>query len=162
MRDLKKLQRKYGYVGGEIASRFPDCQIAGSPVFHIHFRGNIDVDDEVLELCGQILDLTALVLNDTSATDQGLRFLLSLKKLSILHLARTAITDHGLAYLVKLPLSVIDLSGTSISDKGLEVLGSCSTLTEIRVSETNVSEIGADRFHQQFPACRINGVAGGC
>jgi len=59
-------------------------------------------------------------LDDTSATDDDLRYVRQLRPWAGVHLRNTRITDEGLKHLHGLEVYEIDLTGTNVSDSAVE------------------------------------------
>ena len=158
MRGRKALESLYGSAGADVAQAAPGVGIAtddGNRVFHVHFRGNRDVTDDVLRLVGNLTDLEELVANETSISDAGLAYIQVLPKLRLLHLSGTAISDTGIRHLLELPLVLLDLSVTHVSDAGLECISGIRSLQELSVKGCSVSEGGIQRFQKQVSKCKV-------
>ena len=158
MPSYQSLILKYGEVGAQIVQAYGKVGIAdnGGDIFHIHFRGNWDVDDAALQLCRQLPFLTELVLNKTSISDDGISCLSNLERLTILHLGSTAITDSGLIHLSSQPLQTLDLCQTAVSNEGLNTLMLMTTLSNIWLIDTRVSADGVSAFRQYRPNCTVH------
>ncbi len=62
-----------------------------------------NIADSLLNIVGQLSNLTRLQLDNTPVTDKGLAHLSSLKKLQYLNLVNTAVTGNGIMQLKNLP-----------------------------------------------------------
>jgi Leucine-rich repeat (LRR) protein len=108
-----------------------------------------DITDEQLKSVGKLRKLTSLLLGGTAVTDAGLANLRNLGELESLHLQNTKITDAGLAHLVALPkLTILDISGTKVTDAGMKELAKCQKLNWLLMSKTSISDEGIKAFEK--------------
>ena len=116
--------------------------------------GDAISDDHVLAL-HDLTELEELQLLG-AITDDMLKEVAALPKLSALDVQFTAITDEGLRYLSRAPtLTLVVVTGTSITDEGLSHLADLRTLKSVFAEKTSISETGLMRFHDRRPDCRI-------
>ena len=104
--------------------------------------------------------VVSLNLNFTKLTDEGLKELPKLKRLTYLRLFSTQITDAGLKELTKRQqLTAIDLGLTQITDAGLKELPKLKQLTLLNLNDTKVTKAGVAQLRAVFPKCRIHSNA---
>lgn len=118
--------------------------------------------DEDLRQILKIDKLTSLTLSDANLTDNGLK-LLAASSLSYLKITNCRlITDDGLDSLVEAKkLSQLHLSGCSqITDVGLQHLTACQWLWEIDVRQTKVTAEGIHEFQAISQRCKVEADAG--
>jgi hypothetical protein len=76
--------------------------------------------------------------------------------LTALDVQCTAITDEGLRYLSEAPaLKLVIVNDTSITDVGLSHLVEVRTLQNVFAERTSISEAGLVSFHNRRPDCRV-------
>lgn len=92
-----------------------------------------EVQDDHLEIIGQLPNLMRLRLDQTSITDEGMKHLTSLKKLEYLN-----------------------LYGTNVSDASLESLKTISSLKSLYLWQTNVSEAAVEDLAAANPELMID------
>lgn len=112
-----------------------------------------DITDADLKYLTKMMPtLEFLHLSNTKVTDNGMKWVLSLKELCSLNLTATRITDLGMKELSVLPLSSLNVSGTKITDSGLIKMLS---LTKARMSILRVANTGiTDKAVQELSACK--------
>jgi eukaryotic-like serine/threonine-protein kinase len=95
-------------------------------------------------------DLTALKLESTQLTDEGLACLSNFRKLSRLSLSFSPrITDKGLKYVAGLKnLKWLNLNGTEVTDQGLKTLSSLQGLEQIFFWHTRVTDAGMEQLNK--------------
>lgn len=96
---------------------------------------------------GQLADVATLTfleelsLADTCVSGRGIRHLVTLQRLRVLHLPRTKISDAALAHVAHLRrLEMLDLDGTYVTDKGIFHLAALDALRVLRLGKTKVSD----------------------
>ena len=78
------------------------------------------------------------------------------ERFSALDVQFTPITDEGLRHLSAAPaLTLIVLDGTAVTDEGLSHLAEVPTLKNVFAEKTSISEPGIMDFHDRRPDCRI-------
>jgi Leucine Rich Repeat (LRR) protein len=145
-------------LGGKVAyNKGPEKQ-----VFAVDLSRSKITDQEILTfkvLLTDFPELQILNLSDTAITDAGLAHLkeplTDLPELQILNLSDTAITDAGLAHL-KEPLEDLsgvwlNLSGDKITDAGLAHLKAATTLFQLSLADTQVTDAGVTCLRQTLP-----------
>ena len=104
----------------------------GKPVREVLLNHH-KVTDEHLKELKVLKRLTRLFLGDTQVTDAGLKELKELKQLKELHLQNTNVTDAGLTELRELKqLQLLNLSGTKVTAAGVQ--GLLEALPDCRIS----------------------------
>ena len=90
-------------------------------------------------------------------TDLGLEALSQVESLETLNLSSLkSISDDGLAHIARLPnVTSLDLHGTPITDECLTTLERFTSLSLLRIYQTEVSPEGIQRLHEALPQCEI-------
>ena len=97
-------------------------------------------DGELAQLAPIAPAVEWLDLGGTSVTDDGLRALAPMRRLTRLHLDELRITDGGLAQITGLTrIEYLNLRGTSVTDKGLPQLRSLPRLRSLYVWQTAIT-----------------------
>lgn len=98
--------------------------------------------DAMLAEVARIDGITSLDLGGSKElTDDGLRHLARLPRLTHLNVSGTGITDRGLEVLRELPaLETISLAMTRVTDEGMAWLASCNELTRLDLSWTRTGD----------------------
>ena len=114
-----------------------DDQLPERPVIEIDFQRSPRVNDKYLYLLRSFPNLTAINLNFTHVTDDGLREVRDLHGLTTLGLSNSRVTDAGLSELRGLArLTTLDLSNTPITDFGLRQLQGLKNLKTLYLNDT--------------------------
>jgi len=117
------------------------------------------VTDETLKTLAGLTKVTSLNLRGTDVTSAGLAQLKSLKGLTHLHLEKTKVDDAGLKHLKELPnLVYLNLYGTGITNAGLPQLSSLKKLKRLYVWETKVTRPAGLAFAKQTKGLEIIGL----
>jgi len=108
--------------------------------------------DKHMPLLGRLISIKKLNLGFNEITDAGLPHLGALVFLEDLNLQNdTTITDEGVKYLAALTsLSVLDLRDTRLSNQGLNHLLGLRSLTHLYASHTTVTAQGAQDFKSKW------------
>ena len=88
----------------------------------------------------ELLDLSSCAFV-TNATLAPLRHLSALRSL---RLYDTDIDSEGLAHIAHLKLCSLNLSHTSVDNQAVDLLVQCTSLTELHLSQTNVTSVGLE------------------
>lgn len=99
-----------------------------------------------------------------SLTDDGIASIKNLPHLRSLTVSNASLTDKSLAAISQLPsLERLNLCNSTaiggkarFTDEGLMALAKCTKLQKLEVSETGVSELGADALKARLPGCSID------
>jgi hypothetical protein len=130
--------------------------------YNIDIRRKPGFTDKDIDLIVQCSDVTDVTLENVAITDEGLKKLESLPRLSRLILNGSPISDAGLQTLAGLPLAdsliSIGLRGTKVTDEGMAVIEKFSHLQRLDVSDTAVTDAGLASL-QGLPLEMLN-VAG--
>ncbi len=111
-------------------------------VTSVDFKGAA-LSDDTLKLLKPLVRLTSLNLTGTDITDERLRFVAETPSLASLVLNDTPITDAGLARLAPLKgLDVLHLRNTRVGNEGLAHLAAIGNLKVLDLSETQVTDDG--------------------
>jgi len=87
-------------------------------------------------------ELVDLIVDGTQVTDDSLKELGSLPRLTTFRAYATAIGDEGAAQLLGSKLTTLALGRSRLTDRGLESLAQISSLTSLDVSQTAVTDRG--------------------
>ncbi len=99
----------------------------------------------------------SLHLEDTTVTDEGLKYLSGLDKLAELYLCGTRVSDAGLVHLSGLPnLQRLDLARTDITDAGCVYLNNLPKLKYLRVTGTKITDAGIASLQEALPDLKIS------
>lgn len=134
--------------------------------FSLHFLTNINVQDKGLaylktltglkelraaqsRLKGSSLapfvNLEKLDLNYSTFGDDGMEYLIGLKKLKVLELRDTLVTDRGAPHLGHLPaLEELDLYGAKLTDSGIRSLSPAKKLRRLNLLGSQVTDEGVE------------------
>lgn len=107
----------------------------------VDFR-NSRVTNDDLKVLQRLKKLTRVTLTDTAIGDAGLLHLGAVENLQDLQIGGTQVTDDGLAHLQSLDLRTLYLSDTAISDAGLLQLREFDKLYNLHLSRTSVTDEG--------------------
>ncbi|MBN1591137.1 MAG: hypothetical protein JW888_16605 [Pirellulales bacterium] len=101
--------------------------------------------------------LEGLGFQGTEITDEGLRTIcLSLPWLSMLKLQETDISDNGMQYLLEVRrLEFLDLSGTQVTDTSIPTLSKLHDLDYLSLDKTAITDEGCRRLRRALPNCKI-------
>jgi hypothetical protein len=111
-------------------------------VLAVNFFGTRATDADLASLVA-LDQLEDLVLNGTSITDAGVRYLPRFLRLRRLLLGSTRVTDASLSDVAALAnLEVLELSQTEITDKGIFALGDLRKLKYLGLADTSISNEG--------------------
>ncbi len=109
----------------------------------IHLDGT-GVDDGLMPQLRLLNTASVVWLNGARVTDQGVSVLLEFPNITSLDLGDTAVTEATLVPLLRQhrQLETIWLQGTAAGDASLEVLGGTSTLQELLIPRTRITDKG--------------------
>ncbi len=109
--------------------------------------------EQILHLAPNVVDVD---LGRTKVTDEGLKAIGKLGRLTHLNLNRTAITDAGLEHLAELrSLQWLNLYGTKVTDASLTVLAKHRKLQALYLWDTGITSEGADKLRKALPDTKI-------
>lgn len=131
----------------------------GNPLLDVNFIANrMDTKDENLATIGAIRDnLAHLDLSETAITDEALKGVGDLPRLTRLDLNNTGITDAGLKHLAGLEnLTYLNLYGTKVTDAGVKDLAKIKSLQNVYLWQTEVTDKGAKQLQNQLPEAKVN------
>jgi hypothetical protein len=131
---------------------YPDwCRVVGEQLFppRVTCVGLRDTqaDDSDLRLLADLPHVTSLDLTNTRITDRGLVHLSHLP-LQSLSLTSTRVTDHGMILLRHLPLEALALWKTDIGDEGVHHLRGLTTLKNMVLDETRITDAAMEDVAQ--------------
>ena len=90
-------------------------------------------------------------------TDEGLKHLSGLTKLTHLELYNAQVSDDGLKHLSGLTnLKGLGLTNTQVSDEGLKYLSGLTNLIELYLNNTQVTDVGVKELQKALPDCMIS------
>ena len=150
-RHLRELWLQVTPVANEYLVHFKNC---------INLRilelGDSQIGDEGLIHFKNCKNLTGLHLGVSKVTDAGLALFSEHASLTDLGLHFTGVTDAGLAHFKNCKeLKAVWLRDSKISDVGLSHFLD-KKLTDISLSNTNVTRAGIDKLRQSIPRCVIH------
>lgn len=100
-------------------------------------------------------NLEILGLHNESITDEGIKYLLGLKKLRSLGIYECQLTDKGMEYIGQLEnLEELDISQTKVTDEGLKHLKGLKKLKELILSDTAITGEGF-KYLKELPNLRV-------
>jgi hypothetical protein len=121
----------------------------------LDLEGTAVGDASLAQICC-IDSMQVLDVDGTQVTDAGVVYLARLKNLRWLRAANTKIQGTTLGYLQQLPnLHTIELAGTPVNDQTVPVLCTMKQLTELIVSNSQISAQGIQRLKQALPNCEV-------
>ena len=132
----------------EAAAELEKC---GVIVIKEHDKGVTSIDfsnyqkptDEALKLITKLRRLTSVNFSNAEINDDQLAYLAKMNHLSNVLISGTPITDAGLVYLVDSPvIQTLHASHTKITDKGMEQIAKLPMLTILNISYTNINDQG--------------------
>jgi len=113
-------------------------------------------DAEVKQLMALAPNIVDLNLARTNVTDEGLKTVGALARLTKLNLNRTKITDEGLAHLVGLTgLDWLNLYGTEISDTGLPTIAKMRKLKAVYLWNSKVTDEGVAKLQKELGTTKV-------
>jgi WD40 repeat protein/serine/threonine protein kinase/Leucine-rich repeat (LRR) protein len=105
--------------------------------------GSSKVTDQGLKALAPLKKLTILELGETKVTDAGLKELASLTNLTRLSLKNTKVMGAGLKELAPLKsFQALNLQGAQVTDASLKELASLTNLTDLHLGFTKVTDVG--------------------
>ncbi|MBN2313863.1 MAG: hypothetical protein JXM79_08025, partial [Sedimentisphaerales bacterium] len=108
--------------------------------------------DKGMNHIGHLRNLEWLFLEDTKITDNGIKKIESLPKLTTLHVSRTSLTDQALDSIIKMKtLQRLKLNETKITDRGLRKLHGLKQLTYLEIHNTNISQEAINDLKKSIP-----------
>ena len=115
-----------------------------SSSFSLHLTGS-GITDEGLKEIAALHKVTAVLLSDNEITDQGLESLGNLTNLIELSLKRTKVSS--IRHLAKLRgLKYLWLEGSEVTDAGMEDLGDLNELAILNLSRTKITDATLERI----------------
>ncbi len=143
LKRLEELDLSFTKIGGktlETISRMPqmkELRLWGCPLKNNDIRS--------LQQSG----LFELALGGTKISDEGLRYLSTMKNLEILHLPYTDISDNGIRNLTTIKsLKAINLNNTKITSAGIRLLSGLPELSILSIENTPVDNATLDALRQ--------------
>jgi internalin A len=126
-------------LGGKVTR---DNDKPDKPVVGVNLQNKKMTDEDLKELA-TLTKLTNLNLTGTQVTDVGLKEIAQLTKLTDLNLTLTKVTDAGIKELAPLnSLIKLNLWGTKVTDVGLKEIAQVKGLTELVLHSTKVTDAG--------------------
>lgn len=130
----------------------------GNVVTEIDLSFKPVTDDELKALAG-LKRLTVLNLAYTQVTDAGIKELAPLQSLTTLSLRGTKVTGAGFRALAPLKsLTTMDLRATHVSDAGLRELGGVKSLTSLDLVAIMGTVEGVNSLQRALPKCKIEKI----
>jgi hypothetical protein len=117
---------------------------------------DVRITDEGFAHLGKVTNLKSLQMYNVRVSDAGLAHLESLTNLEALELEGVAITDAAMVHLRPLcKLTWLTICDAPITDEGLVNLEGLDDLQCVRVPNTRVSSVGAERLTKRLPGCTV-------
>jgi hypothetical protein len=113
-------------------------------------------DDQVRWECQNHPEVQQLTYRGLPVTDEGLKYLLPLKKVTVLYLSGSDVTDEGMSRLEHLPIQILAIDGTQVGDTGLMILSKIKTLVSIDLGDTGVTSAGVSSLQDMPCLTTIN------
>ncbi len=124
----------------------PECVVAWKKIdvpLRLSLAMNEYIDDEALQLLGQITNLHEINLTSTRITNSGVRYLSRLVNLESLILTSTEITGETFNHLDQcVNLRELTLTSTPFSNDGMEFLPHFQQLDLLKMDDTNITDEG--------------------
>ncbi|MGB7346810.1 MAG: hypothetical protein WBD20_21490 [Pirellulaceae bacterium] len=166
MQDLVYLDLRFSDVTGESIA-----MLAELPKLRILLLDNCDVRDDHLVALAKMPQLNGLSLERTKVTSRGLKHIGQLKELVDLNLQACDIDDVGLASMGHFPqIRSLFLTKSmrygrddrvDLTDKSIDYLASLSTLTDLRIGSTKITDVGIAKLKLALPQARIDTAESG-
>lgn len=177
------------HIHGNLQSLIPTSirESVGEEYFgravRLNFRGGMPRSDEAFTLLGRLPAVTVLNTDESGSgiTDEGLRHVSNLHRLSCFRLPDAQISDDGLRHLSDLTeMELLDLGGnkitdagipsflnlkkldililarTSVTDAGIQQFAALQGLRYLNVQYTAVTKAGAEQLQAKLPDCQIS------
>jgi Leucine-rich repeat (LRR) protein/predicted Ser/Thr protein kinase len=141
-----------------------DCSITNDGLAYLHKWSKLRylklngtrISDAGLTHLAALSSLKVLYFDNTSIGNNGLAHLSKLK-LEQLVLAKTYVTNDGLKHLTEMPLVMLDLNHDKvITNAGLNHLMALTTLRQLKVVDTMVTDEGIRRLKAALPDCQVS------
>jgi len=114
-------------------------------------------NDDVRRLCPSLKSLTQLSLESTGVDDSLAEWFKDAGQLRELDLSNTRAGDAILqAIPPEAPVETLWLTGSQVSDASIEHLLQFSTLRQIDIQSTNMTQRGVEKMRAAFPGVKIN------
>lgn len=124
----------------------PECVAAWKKIdvpLRLSLAMNEYIDDEALQLLGQITNLHEINLTSTRITNSGIRYLSRLENLESLILTSTEITGETFNHLDEcVNLRELTLTSTPFSNDGMAFLPQFQHLDSLKMDDTNITDEG--------------------
>ncbi|MDO4629293.1 MAG: hypothetical protein Q4C70_08940 [Planctomycetia bacterium] len=124
----------------------PECVAAWKKIdvpLRLSLAMNEYIDDEALQLLGQITNLHEINLTSTRITNSGIRYLSRLANLESLILTSTEITGETFNHLDECEnLRELTLTSTPFSNDGMAFLSQFQHLDSLKLDDTNITDEG--------------------
>ena len=109
--------------------------------------------EQILHIAPNVVEVD---LSRTKVTDEGLKHIGKLARLTHLNLSRTQITDKGLAHLSGLRyLECLNLYGTGVSDAVLPTLAKHRKLKALYTWQTKITSEGLSKLRKALPGAKL-------
>ncbi len=138
-----------------------DCQITGRGLAHLHGLGSLEnlqlrntpLNDEGKAQLSGFGQLRVLSFREAPINDGDLVHLFGLTNLEYIGFSETDVSPKGIAGLAEQIGGIysLDFSGSNIGDEVLEDLLSLPSVIHLDISDTKLSDAGADRLEAAFP-----------
>jgi uncharacterized membrane protein len=136
----------------------PVAQDDARLVVSVHSPGSAVGADALAALAAAAPAIADLNLADTALDDAGLAALGALPEATHLRLSRNRLSDASLVALAALPkLAHLNLYGNAlVTDRGLEALGASTSLRDVFLWQTGVTDSGVAKLRTQRPELEID------
>ncbi len=142
-----------------------DVPIRGSGLASLRSRASLRtlrlnetfVDDQAMQHLEGAGNLERLEVREGQVGDAGAEILGTLRALQHLDLSDNRLSDAGVAHLIDLErLRVLNLSGNNaVTDRAVETLARMTSLEELSIARTAISEESTALLQRHLPLCRI-------
>jgi len=148
LKDLPAIKRPFGLATtGYAPMNALLNEIGGLQNLSVLLVEGFTVTDEGAKGLATLTNLKALRLGPCKVTAAGLKHLAGLKNLRHLNLFNSPVTDEGLRNLATLSLTSLDLGGTDVTDEGLKHLTGHKSLTCLSLTRVpTVTDSGLEKL----------------
>jgi len=149
----KKNIEKVEQLGGRVTPL-----ATGNPLLEVDYLvARNETTDEKIAGIGAIRDnLAHLELDNTQITDEALKYVSDLPRLTRLNLNNTKVTDAGIKHLTSLEnLTYLNLYGTEVGDGAVKDLAKIKSLEKVFLWKTKVTDKGVKQLEKQLPEAQV-------
>lgn len=148
-KDIEKVEQ----LGGRVTPLATD-----NPLLEVDYlvTRNETTDDKVAGI-GSIRDnLAHLELDNTQITDEALKYVGDLPRLTRLNLSNTKVSDAGIKHLAGLEnLTYLNLYGTEVGDGAVGDLSKIKSLEKVFLWKSKITDKGVKQLEKQLPDAEV-------